>query len=179
MGCDIHLFCEKQTKEGTWICVDHFKVSPHIKPDSMGIKTVEDFIGYLIPEPLYDGRNYAFFTMLAGVRRRSDVEQIAEIRGLPCDVSNLVKAFSDYWGCDGHSRSWYTAKELLEYRNQLEESLSKESSEIRRAYSALNNLCVNIMRRMVEVFHLYDSGAALEEIKENADKFRIVFWFDN
>ena len=179
MGCDIHMFCEKQTKDGTWICVDHFGVSPNIKLDSLNIDTLEDFIGYLIPEPLYDRRNYAFFTMLAGVRRRSDVEQIAEIRGLPCDVSNLVKAFSDYWGCDGHSRSWYTAKELLEYRNKLEESFSEENDETKRAYSSLNNLCVNIMRRMVEVFHLYDSGTALEEIKENADKFRIVFWFDN
>jgi hypothetical protein len=94
MGCDIHLYVERQGSDGAW--------SP-----------VED---------PFDTRNYRLFAALAGVRNGvgfagcdlgDPIEPIADRRGLPDDVSESVKAASDEWDIDGHSHSWLTAGELM------------------------------------------------------------------
>lgn len=72
------------------------------------------------------GRNYELFAVLADVRNfgwGGDVDYadgdkrtpIAAPRGLPDDVSTEVRKDSDSWDCDGHSHSWFTLRELLEY----------------------------------------------------------------
>lgn len=61
-------------------------------------------------------RNYMLFSVLADVRNYSDrVKPIDLPRGLPDDVSLEVKRKSDYDGVDGHSHSWLTLRELLDY----------------------------------------------------------------
>jgi hypothetical protein len=61
---------------------------------------------------LADVRNgYGF----AGCDTGDGFKPIAEPRGLPEDVSPGVKKMSDYWDCDGHSHSYFTLKELLDY----------------------------------------------------------------
>jgi hypothetical protein len=50
---------------------------------------------WLIPENLYDTRNYALFAILADVRNDPGYESIAPRRGLPEDISPEVK---DYFG---------------------------------------------------------------------------------
>lgn len=102
MGCDIHMFVEKRINE-KWECIDTI---------------VEDEYGNLdVPydKRIYHERNYSFFALLANVRNDACVKPISEPRGLPDDVSEIVKKVSNYWGCDGHSHSYYTLEELLEY----------------------------------------------------------------
>lgn len=69
-------------------------------------------------------RNYCFFAILADVRNGrgfagvdtgDGFNPISEPRGLPEDVSIEVKRQFDNYGVDGHSHSYITLKELLEY----------------------------------------------------------------
>lgn len=114
MGCDIHLVVEKRGENGEWV-----------RAESMGQPWwVKD--GSQLEEPVrqewYRGRNYALFAMLAGVRNYPGLDYksnkqlltpIAEPRGLPADVTEETKKYSDEWGIDGHSHSWLTLEELL------------------------------------------------------------------
>lgn len=114
MGCDIHLFGERRV-DGKWESVDEW--------------VTEDFAGYIYTSVkrdarLYDGRNYDLFAILANVRNGygfagvltgTGFIPISEPRGLPTDVSPEVKANSMDWGGDGHSHSWLTLRELLDY----------------------------------------------------------------
>lgn len=69
-------------------------------------------------------RNYNFFAILADVRNGrgfagvstgDGFNPIDSPRGLPGDISIEVKRHSDRDGVDGHSHSYITLKELLEY----------------------------------------------------------------
>jgi hypothetical protein len=95
MGCDIHCYSEIN-KDGKWEIVDKVKID----------------------------RNYSLFGILANVRNGwgcagcdtgDGFMPIAEPRGLPENVSGKVKHESDEWGCDGHSHSYLTLAELIEY----------------------------------------------------------------
>lgn len=181
------MFCERRTKYDSWECVDHFTIRTYDVPDKVNIKSVSDYPKYLEPVPLYDGRSYAFFSLLAGVRSNGDVEPLDDTRGLPHDVSDIVKAYSDYWKDDGHSHSWYAAKELFEAKYEMEadrpwfdSSETLVNEELKWAYNSLCSLCQEITRRMVDVFYIYSTSEAVieERVRENADKFRVVFWFD-
>lgn len=86
MGCDIHFFIEKKNERGKW-----------------------DFVGEVDID-----RNYALFTILAGVRSRHNgfLTPISQPKGLPEDLSD---------GCrsaiyeEDHSDSYLTTKELCSY----------------------------------------------------------------
>jgi len=78
---------------------------------------------YYLDRALGD-RNYCFFAILADVRNGrgfagistgDGFNPISEPRGLPEDVSMRIKQRSDHWDIDGHSHSYLTLKELLEY----------------------------------------------------------------
>lgn len=187
MGCDIHLFCEYRENYDTWKCADHFRIRTDDVPDKVKIQSVNDYPKYLEPIPLYDNRSYAFFSLLADVRNSGDVKPMGDRRGLPHDVSDIVKAYSNYWGSDGHSHSWYTARELfkqkydMEYKKPwLNSDEELENEELEWAYGGLSELCQEMVRRMAEVFYIYETSEAVieERIKKNADNFRVVFWFD-
>ena len=187
MGCDIHLFCEYRENYDTWKCADHFRIRTDGVPDKVKIQSVNDYPKYLEPIPLYDNRSYAFFSLLADVRNSGDVKPMDDRKGLPHDVSDIVKAYSNYWGSDGHSHSWYTARELLKQKYDMEykkpwlnSDEELENEELSWAYSSLSELCQEMVRRMAEVFYIYESSEAVieERIRQNADRFRVVFWFD-
>jgi hypothetical protein len=88
MGCDIHCYAEKRTKDG-W-----------------------EMISGLCP---FDWRNYGMYGFLADVRNYSSVPPIAEPRGFPDDASEEVQALKEDWDCDAHSSSWLTVNELLTF----------------------------------------------------------------
>jgi hypothetical protein len=111
MGCDIHLYVEAK-KNGKWEAIDKWQT------DSDGY--------FCVPyeERFYTGRNYNLFSILADVRNGygfagSDTgdgfKPISSPKGNPSDISEQVKAESDKWGSDGHSHSFLTLKELLDY----------------------------------------------------------------
>lgn len=105
MGCDIHMYVEKRNNNGCWDI----------------IKTEDD--GNELLEP-YDGRNYNLFSILANVRNGrgfagcrtgEGFNQISSPRGIPIDASDEYVSVASEWGCDGHSHSYLTLKELLDY----------------------------------------------------------------
>lgn len=113
MGCDIHLYVEKYNKaKGEW---------EFVKPP----KGWDDFAeknGYT--PNWYQGRNYNLFAILADVRNgrgfagvdtgdRLDV--IAQPKGTPKNASGEYKAIVEDWGIDGHSHSFFTLQEVLDF----------------------------------------------------------------
>jgi hypothetical protein len=102
MGCDIHVYVEKRV-DGQWRAADKYSDEDGIGPD----------VSY--DDRVYVGRNYRLFSVLAGVRKHDMLPVIAEPRDLPEDVSPEVRAASDSWGVDGHSHSWLTLRELLDF----------------------------------------------------------------
>lgn len=191
MGCDIHVYTERKLEDGTWWCCDHFKLNPYYKRNS----TYPDEREWVV-EPIFDDRHYELFATLAGVRNYNDITPIDEARGLPDDVSQKVKEESDWWGYDGHSRSWLYASEIFAHKAKrpfykesgmvsptdafyLDElgTLPKEWCEwtsdeswVRREwlvpYSVLDDLVTAIKRRMAEEFHIYDFYTEEEKEKK-------------
>lgn len=111
MGCDIHTFVERYNKEtNQWEILNLYKKNSD--------NTYE-------PIPVYDGRDYELFGLLAGVRGSSHFFSggygyIVEPRGIPNDLSQYVQS---KWECgkdeDGrqwwHTPTWYDFCELDTY----------------------------------------------------------------
>lgn len=97
MGCDIHVFLEKRNKDtNQWESMSLYKKNSD--------NTYE-------PIPVYDGRNYELFGLLAGVRGSSHFFSggygyIVEPRGLPSDLSPYTQ---NEWekGKDESGRQWW------------------------------------------------------------------------
>jgi hypothetical protein len=109
MGCDIHLYVEKQV-DGKWISADKF--------------TRNEDGDLEVQASYYDGRSYDLFAILADVRNGSGFagvktgegfNPIAAPRGMPEDASAEYKAIADQWDGDGHSHSYFTLRELIDY----------------------------------------------------------------
>ncbi|MHA1286396.1 MAG: hypothetical protein ACTSPB_03215 [Candidatus Thorarchaeota archaeon] len=124
MGCDIHMYVEVK-KNDLWEKAGKIFDYPYYDPDAPS-QIGED--GYewnprKTDEP-YMGRNYDLFAILANVRNGygfagiptgRGFKPIDMPRGLPRDVSKEIKKLSDEWGLDGHSHSYFTLKEILDY----------------------------------------------------------------
>lgn len=162
--------------------------------------------------PIYRGRDYALFGVLAGVRDYYDNGKIDDPRGLPDDVSKKIKKEAKRWGDDGHSHSWLLASELFDWKEKHNEItysgfVSPEDARrldknegfpnewcqwttmedwVKREWTqpgcVLDNLIKAVKERMADVFCIWDwldEEEKEEKYKKYADKFRIVFWFDN
>lgn len=80
-------------------------------------------------------------------------------RGLPDDASMGVRVLSDDWGPDGHSHSWYALEEALPI--------------------------------FMETYHPFEANKLLSDdphvacwqmfgvVHDAAERYRLVFWFDN
>jgi hypothetical protein len=111
MGCDIHILAEVRV-DGKW--------------QKVGSVFVSDYSfekGKLVDAP-YSGRNYDLFAILANVRNGygfagcdtgDGFNPISTPRGLPDDVSPEMKKYSNEYGIDGHSHSWLTLRELIDF----------------------------------------------------------------
>lgn len=111
MGCDIHSYVEQQDDEDNWKQIHGFQ-SDYYDPNSQYFST-EQFSNADSP---IDGRNYYMFAIMVDVRNEDGaVTPISEPRGLPDDVSSEIKKESEEWGVDGHSHSWLTVKDLMNY----------------------------------------------------------------
>lgn len=120
MGCDIHFYVEKKV-DGKWVTADTWyddKYNP-------GQKSIypEDFMDRT-KGPIYSDRNYDLFGILANVRNGSGFAgvntgngfvPIHELRGVPEDSCEEIRNSSEEWDADGHSHSWVTVQELMEY----------------------------------------------------------------
>lgn len=135
MGCDIHCYAEIK-KGGKWQVVEdrifpnpyhdngiekrlrELKAIKNPTPDELDqIKFLEendDLYTKFCSTP-YRGRNYCLFSILADVRNYFHLNIIADPKGIPQDASKEVLKSSQRWADDGHSHSWLTAKELLNF----------------------------------------------------------------
>lgn len=154
MGCDIHIYAEKQNEDGTWESLD-----------TWGNHYDEDYESVKYDDAIYHGRNYALFaTLVSGVR--GEYSFSFEEKGLPDDVCEKVQAESDRWDCDAHSHSWLTCQELEEFVMKF--VINPDRNGIEDAawiIDPINEIIAN----------LKSSGP------EGADSstLRVVFWFDN
>jgi hypothetical protein len=113
MGCDIHFYTEKRNAEtGKWEFVG--EVTREGEGDEKWVSGTS----------LYDGRSYNLFAILANVRNGRGFagcktgEGFAPIslpRGIPEDASAEYREIVDCWDCDGHSHSYHTLRQLLDY----------------------------------------------------------------
>lgn len=175
MGCDIHMRCEvhKDWKD-VWEDADFYYRNPYYKEGEEG-EDGEEFI----VNPIYSHRNYTMFSVLAGVRNYVNNEPISEPRGIPTDCNEHIRADVEYWWIDGHSHSYFTLRELVDYVKLHEHSdilnkggLTKEvweyeEKELRRE---LDEIIEEMKKRIL--------WSSLKK-EENFDRIRIVFWFDN
>jgi len=121
MGCDIHLQVEQRIN-GRW--GEAFPNVPCSGSHSEDYPLKSCYwckgSGY---ESTYSGRNYDLFAILADVRNYSEIAPIASPRGVPVDASHSYLEKVREWGCDGHSHSYFTLKELLDFN--WEKSINK------------------------------------------------------
>ena len=110
-------------------------------------------------------RSYLFYSAIAGVRNYINITPISEPKGMPSDPSIMSEADCREDGRDGHSHSWLTAQEILNYdwRQRIETYEGKEElgTSIHPDFRSL----INEMAFLSAIYGL--------------DKVRIVFWFDN
>jgi len=171
------MYIEYRIDDGEWQADPH-----HVKDEDGFVESVSA-----------TGRNYSLFAALAGVRGAGPSP-----RGLPDDVSNIVKDASDTWDCDGHSHSWITVDEfdkLISDKNGRKKfglcaSRSKvaffdfmkywgkqkdaKKPKMPPYYSTIVNYCKNYEEN---IDHLMIDKYILGE-KRKLD-IRLVYWFDN
>lgn len=124
MGCDIHLYVEKRT-DGVWRELHQVPPYDCTWCDGKKINRQGDACwrckGLGKQTEPWDNRNYDVFAMLADVRNGygfagcdtgDGFRPIASPRGLPLDVSKILRVRADEYGADGHSHSWLLLSEL-------------------------------------------------------------------
>ena len=97
MGTDIHIYAETKVDDH-WASADVWNTE-----------------GY-VDNPLFTGRDYALFSILADVRNRDGVERltpIAQPRGIPSDCSGKYNYQTTLE--NGHSHSYLTLEEILKF----------------------------------------------------------------
>lgn len=110
MGCDIHIIAEVK-ENGVWReNTDAVFPNPDYEPRSTSEWAKDKFT----VNP-HDGRNYVWFSILAGVRNRNFLNPISEPKGFPPDQSKSAQIMEEDWGCDLHSLSYLTHAEFREY----------------------------------------------------------------
>jgi len=195
MGCDIHLFTERKMSinlEEKWVNIDNWKLNPYYEENN------EDREVLYSINPAYSSRDYNLFSMLADVRNRSENKYISEPKGLPEDVSEVIKKVSESWGDDGHSHSFFTMGELYDFQkeNSTQKYFGLVDSEgrdkinkgempewwcqgsssplIKMEWTRENDTLNNFISTLESHFksQYYDKSV-------DSEKFRIVFWFDN
>ena len=150
MGCDIHLWVETLV-DSKWHFANAFEV-------------VENEFGSWIEwdEP-YTGRNYYLFALLADVRNySSELKPISPPRGIPPDISDIGARICDELAEDGHSYSWLSATELLDYNWSQKSPVYNDDTE--------HSLCSDFVD---------DFLPTLQQYNGDLSKVRVVFCFDN
>jgi len=150
MGCDIHCYIE--------VNVEPF--------EEAGYKQWNLFVDPR--KPIFDGRSYSIFGFLANVRNYSQSPVISQPKGLPRDLSFDVIGIREYTGLDGHSDSFLTLKELLDY--DYDQVIWNRRIEGEGTYESL--------REFLGQWY-FDQLDYLKTLDDDPENVRIVFWFDN
>lgn len=169
MGCDIHMHVEFKSNrhwsgKKDWMCGDHFH-----SIDPTDSRYVIQHVGLL------EDRCYSLFSVLANVRNGRDLPYISDPKGLPNDVTKYVEEDYDSWGCDAHSCSYLTLREIFEFNEKVEPK-NEFGGYI------LEPLIDRMFQRADELNVLYDfelKHPITDDVRKKMENIRIVFWFDN
>lgn len=82
----------------------------------MHVETQRDGEWSVYAMDVYGRRSYVLFAVLADVRNSFGVRPITAPRGLPEDCSDAVRRDLDDLSFSGHSLSWLTIEEIINYR---------------------------------------------------------------
>ena len=188
MGCDIHLYKEKQIN-GKWVAADEWVDGD----DGQEVDWRKQF----------HGRNYKLFGLLCrGVRTEHALSFKA--RGMPTDACPEVAGKAAQWDCDGHNHSYLYVHELRSLLETLKVSTTKiEGMKDRDELAALNASISSgtpdwsllypycgstnngaYVEFSIDVPASFIIGGSIEDIISGfdgieGDNQRIVFWFDN
>lgn len=122
MGTDIHFYVEKK-QDGKWVSADTWYPNEDCGDGYKSIYKMGS--GFeILSGPMYSSRNYGLFAMLANVRNGfgfagvdtgDALFPIFETRGFPEDASPEVTSAYELWDSGGHSTTYMTVQELMEY----------------------------------------------------------------
>lgn len=133
MGCDVHCYVEVKVRAtGKWEL-------------------------YNQPRP---GRNYQLFARMANVRPYDSIVPISEPRGVPNDISDMVRMEMEFIGADAHSHSWLSGSEVDELDLWVRDNVKFPDSH-----------CV--------FGYVLGNGFGIMKEDTPYDAARLVFWFDN
>lgn len=198
MGCDIHIYTESyKDYDKMWFNCDRWKLNRYAYDQDEENEESK----YNVIE-IYDGRDYVFFGMLAGVRG----EPLFNFdRGLPKDICKHTLNEYNKYKYDYHNPGYCTLKELKEKRKKhpaikykgyipKEEIENIKNGKDPKTYAyevnpdlgwiyceweeentSLNNIISKLEEYKKEEFMIFDN----EERNDYDDKIRIVFWFDS
>ena len=154
MGCDIHAYVE-----------------------------VFDGHNWNYEDECFDFRNYGIFGFLADVRNYSDIPPLSTPRGIPSFPSREVSIKIADWDGDGHSHSWLSLKELLDFDySKIVEDRRYTKQEGPNFFNGAATCEPGQGKFQTWREFLGDHFLKeLDELKELGDpaNIRIVFWFDN
>ena len=179
MGCDIHLYVERQNKKtGAW----EFVSPPQNGSDIVGGRLVDGEVDYRMAwderEPIsrrrwFSDRNYTLFGYLAGVRGATYDDPFAQAAGrfgTPEDLSEVLRYIIEHeWKHDAHSHFWGQLNWLTNYFTILDSSLG--------ARVAAGNADAKEDRDRLQSF--YDFLIELSELCEDPRRIRVIAFFDN
>lgn len=193
MGCDIHLYKEKQV-DGQWVTADVWEEYDY-GDDDKGIEVSWD--------NRYTGRNYNLFGLLSkGVRR--DLPFGFAQRGMPYNACKEIAENSEKWEGDGHSHNYLYLHELKDMREFLKTEMIQISGMKDREQLAVLRKSIASGEPNWDLLYPYCQWASMDRYEEfeidvpacfivgdgldeiissfdgvDGDNHRIVFFFDN
>jgi len=193
MGCDIHLYKEKQVN-GEWLTADSWGAYDY----------GDDEKGMEVPwEQRFTDRNYDLFGLLAKDVRRDHPFSFAT-RGIPFNACAEVAEESVKWDSDGHSHSYlylHELKDMLTFlgKSTMKISGMKDKSELAALQFSIASGAPNwnllypycqatnaegYAEFEIDVPAMFSVGESLEKIIADfegveGENHRIVFFFDN
>lgn len=177
MGADIHVYVEVKLND-KWEYFSEKYFSTYYQSD----------IDKLISP--FDWRSYSMFSFLAGVRNSCDVIPIKEpTYSLPEDISEYIKSeWEENWKGDGHSISFLTIRELIEF--DYNKNIDSDTNSRRILVEKIPNNNTTYNGNNDDFFSDYydllggPDSMFFTHLKElcklgSLDDVRIIFWFDN
>ncbi|MFD2921995.1 hypothetical protein ACFS6H_19905 [Terrimonas rubra] len=163
MGCDIHLYAEVRKRKTLLDKLQFWKPKKWVNIDKW---TKNKYYGEDKWEPEFKiesnnqfytgGRNYNLFSALCGVRNyyfEPVPKMITPPKGMPKNVSEIVKKEIERYGSDGHSHSWNTLEELLSFDwSEYGESCDKFLKEVLPKMKAQN-----VSPKDVRIVYFFDN----------------------
>ncbi len=167
MGCDIHWIIEKRNTESglddVWVGVATNCNTPAL-PVSANLPDEYN----TLTQPIYSGRDYAFFAALAGVRGDGP-----DPRGVPPDASTLARMDIDNYGVSGHSYSWATLLEFV--LAWLKVNKQQEHDACVAALAARRLDGTPLPEEARQILGYYTGISRFNKL----DDYRVIYYFDN